>query len=110
LANRGWQHYLQKANRLFLLDTDAALQKRADLPYAAFNLGLALLACGRNEEAAAAYTQTARAFPESVRSLALPDLVEAESSWLSQERAAAIRDLLLKASTEPLSTPEHPDT
>ena len=94
LANRAWQHYKNKSFSLFLRDTEAALEKDPDLDYAAINLGLALLACGRDEAAFTAYRRAAAKFPESAGSLALPDLAEAENRWLSKERASSAREVL----------------
>ena len=94
LTGRGWLHYQRKAYADFLSDTEAALSKFPTLVSAAFNLGLALLACERDEDALVAYQRSADQFPGAIKTEVLPDLAEAQQTWLSENRAAPVIDLL----------------
>lgn len=94
LSNRGWVYYQQHDYPRFLADTDAALSKDQKLEASAFNLGLALLACGHDARALDAYRRAGEAFPQSIDNLGLEDLAEAQKSWLSAERAAPVIRLL----------------
>lgn len=78
----------------FLADTEAALGKNPSLDLAAFNLGLALLACRRDVDALEAYRRAGQRFPDKIDSLALADLADARKKWLSEERAAPVIELL----------------
>jgi hypothetical protein len=64
------------------------------MDFIAFNLGLALLSCGRDAEGLAAYEQAGKRFPDRIESRALPDLEQARSKWLSPERAEPVIQLL----------------
>jgi|GEM_PF-1425257 len=101
LGGRGWGKY--KANEFdgFLADTEAALQKDPSLSFAAFNLGLALLALGRDEEAMTAYRRAGEQFPEAIDEDGMSDLNEARKTWLSEERARAVIDLLAQFKKKP---------
>ncbi len=94
LASRGWAQYKRGAYGDFLSDTEAALKKVGSLAPAAFNLGLALLASGRDAEAILAYKSAAAQFPLEVEIHGVPDLLDAEKTWLSSERAEAIINVL----------------
>jgi tetratricopeptide (TPR) repeat protein len=93
-GNRGWTHYGRKAYPEFLADTEAALSKQRGLDFAAFNLGLALLACGRDADAVAAYRRAGETFPEAIAPCGLNDLAEAQKSWLGADRAEPVIQLL----------------
>ena len=102
LAYRGWRHYELGMFPAFLRDTETALSQRSiltsfSLAPIAFNLGLALLASGRDEEALSAYKRAAAEFPKAVKTHGLPDLVEAQKTWLSKERAARATGVLRPA-------------
>lgn len=101
LVNRGWIHYKRSDYKEFLADSAAALRENPKLDYAAFNLGLALLACGRDEEAIAAYKHAGETFPAKIERLGLDDLADAQKSWLSTERAAPVIKLLQSLKTAP---------
>ncbi|MCL4177397.1 MAG: tetratricopeptide repeat protein [Verrucomicrobia bacterium] len=94
LVNRGWAHYLMKRHAAFLADTQAAVDKQPALDSAAFNLGLAFLACGRDADALDAYREAGTRFPEAIETLGLPDLHEARKTWLAEERATPVIQLL----------------
>ena len=94
LANRGWCNYKRNAYSAFLADTEAALRSYPDLDVAAFNLGLALLACGRDAEALAAYKRAGERFPEAIKTFGLPVLANARKSWLTEDRAEPVMHLL----------------
>ena len=100
-ANRGWCQYEQNNFKEFLVDTKAALNKNHSLDYASFNLGLALLACKRDNDALIAYQQACEKFPQSIEKLGLEDLIEAQKTWLSQERAEPVIQLLKSFNKEP---------
>lgn len=101
LANRGWSHYEQNNFSDFLTDTEAVLTKNPSMDYAAFNLGLALLACGRDNDALNAYQKACEKYPESIEKLGMEDLIEAQKTWLSQERAEPVIKLLKSFNQEP---------
>jgi tetratricopeptide (TPR) repeat protein len=94
LSSRGWLHYTRNNFPGFLADTEAGLSKNSSMDFAVFNLGLALLACGRDDDAFAAYQRAVEAFPQSIDDHGLKDLVEAQKSWLSEERAKPVIQLL----------------
>ena len=94
LANRGFANYQRKAYSASLADTQAALSKYPALDFAAFNLGLALLACGRDAEALVAYRRAADRFPSAVETHGLPDLAKAQEDWLTKDRAEPVIQLL----------------
>ena len=94
LGNRAWTKYRQKAYSAFLADTEAALERDPALDSAAFNLGLALLACGRDEDALAAYREAAKRFPSVIETYGLSDLAEAQKDWLTNDRAEPVLRLL----------------
>jgi tetratricopeptide (TPR) repeat protein len=94
LAARGWAHYEQNKFADFLADTEAALAKHPALDFAAFNLGLALLAAGRDADALVAYRSAGESFPESIDANGLEDLEAASGKWLSPERAKPAIQLL----------------
>ena len=94
LANRGWHHYEGGMYAAFVSDTEAALEKMPTLDYVAFNLGLALLACERDAEALAAYCRAMEQFPTEGEKLGLDDLLDAQKSWLSHERAEPFMRIL----------------
>jgi tetratricopeptide (TPR) repeat protein len=71
------------------------------LSFAAFNLGLALLALGRDEEAMTAYRRAGEQFPEAIDEDGMSDLNEARKTWLSEERARAVIDLLAQFKKKP---------
>ncbi len=93
-SGRGWVNYGRGDFVAFLADTEAALGKQASLHFAAFNLGLALLACGRDAEAMDAYRRAAEQFPQVIDAHGLPDLEEAKKKWLTDERAKPVIQLL----------------
>ena len=75
-------------------DPENAIKKLPALDFAGFNLGLALLSCGREAEALAAYERASRQFPDKIEALALTDLEQAKGKWLSPERAQPVVQLL----------------
>jgi tetratricopeptide (TPR) repeat protein len=93
LGGRAWVNYTRKAYAAFLADTENALKKQPALDFAAFNLGLALLACGRDADALNAYTRAGEKFPQAI-DLGLADLDEARKKWLTEERAQPVIQLL----------------
>jgi tetratricopeptide (TPR) repeat protein len=93
-TNRGWVRYQQGQNDVFLSDTQAAINKDTNNGSAAFNLGLALLACNRDAEARVAYRQAAERFPQGIDHGGMASLAEAQKTWLSPERTRPILDLL----------------
>jgi tetratricopeptide (TPR) repeat protein len=94
LANRAWIRYEENDIDGFLTDTQAALSKRPSLDFAAYNLGLAFLARGRDAEAIEAYRRAANDFPDRIADCGLSDLEEAKKKWLSTERAQPVISLL----------------
>ena len=86
LAARGWLQYRRNAYNAFLTDTEAALSKVPALSSAMFNLGLALLACGRDNDALAAHERAATLFPDRIEE-GLVDLADAQKTWLTGDRA-----------------------
>jgi tetratricopeptide (TPR) repeat protein len=94
LGNRGWAKYTKKDYPGFLADTEAALNKLSSLDSVSFNLGLAFFACGRDAEALAAYRTAGERFPHAIEEMGVPDLEEARKSWLSDERAQPVIQLL----------------
>jgi tetratricopeptide (TPR) repeat protein len=102
LAGRGWSFYRAQNQPRFLADTQASLGKLPSSGVAAFNLGLALLANGRDDEALAAHRAAALAFPTMIDE-ALSDLQHALGEWLTDERARPVRQLL--ESLQPRSSP-----
>ena len=94
LSGQGWVAYQKNDFAGFLVATEAALDKDAGLDFAMFNLGLALLSCGRDEDALTAYRIAAERFPESIDTLGLEDLKEARQKWLTDERAQPVIHLL----------------
>jgi tetratricopeptide (TPR) repeat protein len=94
LANRGWIRYEKNEFESFLRDTEAALGRQPSLDIAAFNLGLALLANDRDEEAVGAYRYAGEQFPDEIDHSGLSDLEEAKRKWLTAERAQPIIELL----------------
>jgi len=101
LACRGWLYYEQNKFSNFLADTEAALIKDPPLDYAAFNLGLALLACGQDNDALIAYKNACEKYPHSIEKLGLNDLLEAQKTWLAKERAEPFIQLLKSFDQEP---------
>jgi tetratricopeptide (TPR) repeat protein len=99
LANRGWENYKRNAYSAFLADTESALHKNPELDYAAFNLGLALLVVGRDAEALVAYRRAAERFPNRIETDGLYDLAEAQKSWLTEDRAKPVIQLLRSLKT-----------
>ena len=61
---------------------------------AAYNLGLALLANGRDEEAIAAYCKAITKKSEPFNKKALEDLRDAVTKWLTPERAKPCIEVL----------------
>jgi len=104
--NRGRVRYEKKGFQNFLSDTQAAWSKDPTIPEAGFNLGLTLLACGRDEDALSLYRHAASRFPESTDSLGISDLTEAENTWLTTERALPIRRAFASATANPFHTDE----
>jgi tetratricopeptide (TPR) repeat protein len=94
LTNRGWLHYCKDSFSAFLADTEAAINKDPSSDVAAFNLGLALLAAGRDDEALQAYRSAAERFPQVIDDNGLADLNEAAQKWLTQARALPAIELL----------------
>jgi tetratricopeptide (TPR) repeat protein len=94
LAGRAWAKYERGDSAGFLADTESALHKQPTLDFARFNLGVALLAAGRDAEALAVYKEAGERFPESIETLGLEDLREANQSWLSDERVRPVFQLL----------------
>jgi len=94
LGNRGWTSYSRGDIAAFLADTEAAVNKLPSLDFVAFNLGLALLAEGRDAEALQAYRDAGARFPESIDINGLADLDEARKKWLGDERADPVIQLL----------------
>ncbi|MGO9255504.1 MAG: tetratricopeptide repeat protein [Bryobacteraceae bacterium] len=90
LAFRGWEQYKRGMYAAFLSDTEEALHYDSDLETTPFNFGLALLACGRDAEAATAYAEAAEQYPNAVEIWGLPYLLEAQTMWLTRERAQPI--------------------
>jgi tetratricopeptide (TPR) repeat protein len=70
--------------------TEEALRYDSDLETTPFNFGLALLACGRDAEAATAFAEAAEQYPNAVETWGLPYLLEAQTDWLTRERAQPI--------------------
>lgn len=101
LSNRGWVRYQANDFVNFLRDTEAALDKQ-DREVAAFNLGLALLTMGRDDEALSAYRTAAAKFPNKIP-LVLLDLKEASQKWLTAERARPILQLFEAVPDKPIA-------
>ena len=93
-TNRGWHFYEGGDLVRFLADTQASVAKGPGREAAAFNLGLALLANGRDGEALDAYRQAAERYPTLIRRLGLTDLTRATDEWLSVERARPVVEML----------------
>jgi hypothetical protein len=70
------------------------VDKLPSLDFAAFNLGLALLAGGRDAEALQAYRHAGEQFPQSIDINGLVDLDEARKKWLGDQRAQPVIQLL----------------
>jgi tetratricopeptide (TPR) repeat protein len=94
LIHRGRAYYERELYSDYLRDVEAALQRDPALGEPSFNLGLALLACDRDEEALAAYERALARFPDSATTLVISEIIEAQKTWLSTERAAPILSLL----------------
>jgi tetratricopeptide (TPR) repeat protein len=94
MANRGWIHYQGRNFSAFLADTEKALTRSPDLDFAQFNLGLGMLACGRDADALEAYRRAGEQHPHSIQRLGLVDLAEAQKTWLTPERAEPVVRLL----------------
>ncbi|PYK25996.1 MAG: hypothetical protein DME59_08815 [Verrucomicrobia bacterium] len=94
LGGRGWTNYLRGDYSAFLADTEVAVNKLPSLDSVAFNLGLALLAGGRDAEALQAYRDAGARFPQSIDVNGLADLDEARKKWLGDERAQPVIQLL----------------
>ena len=94
LAARGWLYYAHEDARRFLDDTEAALRLAPRLESAMYNLGLALLAVGRDADAVLAYRHAAEKPPQAIETTGLRDLTQAANAWLQQERAAPFIKLL----------------
>ena len=90
----GWVNYLKNDFVGFLSNTEASLTNDPSLDFASFNLGLALLASGRDADALAAYRAAGERFGKSIDRLALEDLRDATQKWLSTERAEPVLKLL----------------
>ena len=97
LGNRGWSNYQRGLYSEFLVDTQAALEKAPNMPYLAFNRGLALLASDRDSEALEAYRDSVRKFPSDAEELGAVDVIHAQKTWLSPDRAEAILQVLRSA-------------
>jgi tetratricopeptide (TPR) repeat protein len=93
-GNRGWVYYQRKQYPAFLKETEAALAKQPALDNATFNLGLALLANNRDDEALAAYKRAKETFPNAIETHGITDILEAQKTWLTPERAEPIVRLL----------------
>jgi len=104
LLRRGWIHYLKGDFPEFLRDTESALNGLSAryIEYifpeytqdAGYNLGLALLANGRDEEAIAAYSKAITKKYEPFNEKALDDLRNAVTKWLTPERAKPCIEVL----------------
>jgi tetratricopeptide (TPR) repeat protein len=94
LGARGWTNYLRGDFSAFLADTEVAANKLPSLDFVAFNLGLALLARGRDAEGLQAYREAGARFPQAIDINGLADLEEARKKWLEDERAQPVIQLL----------------
>lgn len=104
LGNRGLVSYKKNDYPAFLADTEASLEKVPRLAVSLFNLGLALLACGRDAEARNAYQRAGEQFPQSIDAFGLAELHEAEGKWLGKERALPVVQLLQSLKEKYLSS------
>lgn len=104
LTNRGWTYFQQNDFEAFLSDTQAAIAIDDNRATPIFNLGLAFLACGRDQDALATYAKGMTRFSHLLESLALPDLLAAEKTWLSADRAKPVRELLERRTAEAAAT------
>ncbi len=98
-GNRGWLAYEKKDFEKFKQDSQAALQLQPQLGYIAFNLALAHLALGQDDEALKLYQQAIQQFPADIR-VARNDIEQAVRDWLPQIRAQPILNLLSAASDD----------
>jgi tetratricopeptide (TPR) repeat protein len=100
LAYRAWCYYVRNDYTRFRLDTKAALERSDNLDFAAYNLGLALLANHEDESAEMAYRAAATKWPGRIE-MGLFDLKEAASDWLDQPRAKKFIALLESLKPKP---------
>ena len=105
LSKRGWVYYIKKDFPSFLRDTEMALQNSSPPNYAAYNLGLALLANGRDAEALVAYRHAAKQYPKSIDDMGLADLRDAMNKWLNSERAKPCNEFLESFKKDSTFTP-----
>ncbi len=99
LSNRGWAHYERGEFEAALRDTERSLALDGSQS-AAFNLGLLLLANGRDEEALAAYETAISSYPDAIDNHCLAEVEKATNSWLPPERAMPVL-AMLRASLVP---------
>ena len=102
LSSRAWLYYDHGDVQRCLADTEAALRFVPSLENAMYDLGLALLAVGRDEDAVAAYYHAAEQHPEFIETIGLRDLAEATNAWLPPEQAAPVIKLLTSAKKQPV--------
>jgi len=84
----------------FLADAQAGFEKNA-IDVAWFNLGLALLANGRDVEALDVYRTASEKHPTKVHELGVNDLEKAAERWLSADRARPVVQLLRSSIAAP---------
>ena len=94
LSCRGWMFYSQNIFPKFLQDIEAALQKQPLADYAAYHLGLALLANGKDAEALLKYKYAAQQYPDQLEEFGLKNLRDAIGDWLDSERAKPFLEIL----------------
>ena len=93
MGNRAWLSYLKRDYESFYQESVRALQVQPQLGYVAFNIGLALLALGRDREAEEQYRQAASKFPADLAT-ARHDLEQAQKDWLTTDRAQPVLAIL----------------
>ena len=92
-ADRGWNSYRLGQFEDFISDTEKALEIQPKLGGAPFNLGLGLLAKGRDAEALDRYRKAVLEFPKDIAA-ARKDVEEAVGKWLTPERAKPVLEIL----------------
>jgi tetratricopeptide (TPR) repeat protein len=109
LAARGWLHYSKGDFANFQEDTERAVSVKPTLDFATFNLGLALMACGRDGDALAAYERAGKAYPAAIEKIGISDLIDAQETWLSKERAVPPIQLLERLKQQTKLSPANSD-
>jgi tetratricopeptide (TPR) repeat protein len=100
LSKRGWLYYLENDFQNFLHDMEMALQNSSPPKHIEYNLGLALLANGRDIDAIFVYRKVGEKYPRPIDE-ALADLNDATKKWLIPERAKLCIELLESFKKEP---------